>query len=170
MRLRVIDAGDSPGAAFDAIVNSILDMLLDAPAWDWTGAYAALGRRQDSVAAAREKERVASRTGDTRPPLPVEKFAGTYNDPWYGDVIIAMEEGKPVIRFSASPSLVGDLEYWQYDTFVARWRDRELRADAYVTFTITPEGEVSGATMKAVSPSTDFSFDFQDLDLRPVPR
>ena len=112
--------------------------------------------------------REAERAKGTKPSLPVERYTGTYNDPWYGDVTITMEEGKPVIRFSASPSLVGDLEHWQYDTFIARWRDRELRADAYVTFSLTPEGAVSRAAMKPVSPSTDFSFDFQDLDLRPV--
>ena len=104
----------------------------------------------------------------SKPSLPVERYAGTYNDPWYGDVAVTMEEGKLVIRFSATPSLVGDLEHWQYDTFIARWRDRELRADAYVTFALTPEGMIERATMKAVSASTDFSFDFQDLRLTPV--
>jgi CubicO group peptidase (beta-lactamase class C family) len=156
------------GAAFNAIVNSVLDMLLDAPAWDWTGAYVTLGRRQDSIGAARDSSREAQRAEGTKPSLPVGQYTGTFNDPWYGDVVISMDEGKPAIRFSASPSLVGDLEHWQYDTFIARWRDRELRADAYVTFSLTPEGAVSGATMKPVSPATDFSFDFQDLVLTPV--
>jgi hypothetical protein len=64
--------------------------------------------------------------------------------------------------------LQGDLEHWQYDTFVARWRDRTLAADAYVTFSLGPEGAIEGAKMKPVSPLTDFSFDFQDLDLRRV--
>ena len=67
-----------------------------------------------------------------------------------------------------APRSSGDLEHWQYDTFIARWRDRELRADAYVTFTLTPEGTIDRAAMKAVSPATDFSFDFQDLVLKPV--
>jgi hypothetical protein len=63
---------------------------------------------------------------------------------------------------------VGDLEHWQRDTFVARWRDRELRADAFVTFALDPDGNVEQAKMRAVSPATDFSFDFHDLRLRPV--
>lgn len=41
-------------------------------------------------------------------------------------------------------------------------------ADSYVTFTIGPEGEVERIRMQAVSPATDFSYDFHDLDLRPV--
>jgi CubicO group peptidase (beta-lactamase class C family) len=156
------------GAAFDAIVNTVLDILLEAPAWDWTGSYVAVMHRRDSLMRAGDTEREASRTEGTKPSLPVERYAGTYNDVWYGDVVIVMEDGKPVIRFGASPSLVGDLEHWQYDTFIARWRDRELRADAYVTFTLTPEGAIDRAAMKAVSPATDFSFDFQDLVLKPV--
>ena len=78
------------------------------------------------------------------------------------------EGGKLVMRFSHTPALVGDLEHWQHDTFVARWRDRELRADAYVTFALNPDGSIDQAKMRAVSPATDFSFDFQDLLLKPA--
>ena len=52
---------------------------------------------------------------------------------------------------------------------VVRWRDRELRADAYVTFSLTPGGSVSEARMAPASPDVDFSFDFQDLVLKPKP-
>jgi hypothetical protein len=64
--------------------------------------------------------------------------------------------------------LVGDLEHFGYDTFIARWRDRELRADAYVTFDLEPGGAINEVRMRAVSPLTDFSYDFHDLLLRPV--
>jgi hypothetical protein len=57
---------------------------------------------------------------------------------------------------------------WHHDTFVVRWRDRELRADAFVTFALAPDGSVEQAKMRAVSPATDFSFDFQDLLLKPA--
>ena len=72
------------------------------------------------------------------------------------------------MRFSHPPALTGDLEHWQHDTFVARWRDRELRADAFVTFALNPDGTVDRVKMAPVSPATDFSFDFQDLSLTPV--
>jgi hypothetical protein len=64
---------------------------------------------------------------------------------------------------------VGDLEPWQYDTFVARWRDRSLNADAYVTFALKPDGSIDQMKMAPVSPLTDFSFDFQDLLFAPAP-
>jgi hypothetical protein len=60
----------------------------------------------------------------------------------------------------------GTLEHWQHDTFVARWTDRELRADAFVTFALDPDGNIETVKMRAVSPDTDFSYDFQDLLFR----
>jgi hypothetical protein len=42
------------------------------------------------------------------------------------------------IRFTHTPSLTGSLEHWQQDTFVARWDDRSLLADAYLTFSLNP--------------------------------
>ena len=122
--------------------------------------------------ASRRRRHAAPRAADaaSKPSLPLAKYAGTYRDAWYGDVVIAEEAGRLVMRFSHTPALVGELEHWQHDTFVARWRDRELRADAYVTFALNPDGTIDQARMRAVSPSTDFSFDFQDLLLKPVGR
>ena len=102
------------------------------------------------------------------PSLPLSAYAGTYRDAWYGDITISSEDGKLVMRFSHTPDLVGDLIHWQHDSFIARWRDRELRADAFVTFALNPDGSIERAKMEAVSPLTDFSFDFQDLELVPV--
>jgi hypothetical protein len=66
--------------------------------------------------------------------------------------------------------LVGDAEPWERDTFVVRWRDRSLRADAYVAFSVSPQGLVGRATTQAASPDTDFSYDLQDLLLIPTRR
>jgi len=155
------------GEAFEAISWRLLDHFLGAPATDWDAAYRVVKARGDSATAAEEKRAVAKRDTASRPSLPLEKYAGTYRDAWYGDVTIGLETGKLVLRFSHTPSLTGDLEHFQYDTFIARWRDRELRADAYVIFALKPDGSIDQVKMAAVSPATDFSFDFQDLLLVP---
>ena len=154
------------GAAFEAITYRILDHYLEAPATDWLAAYRTVRQRQESGPAATEAEATARDTA-SRPSLPLAAYAGTYTDAWYGDVTIALEGRGLIIRFSKTPSLVGDLEHWQYDTFIARWYDRELRADAYVTFALNPDGGIDQVRMQAVSPETDFSYDFHDLSLRP---
>jgi len=156
------------GAAFEALTWTVIDHYLGAPAFDWIAAYEALEAR--AAAAMRDREAATTATRDTtsRPSLPLERYVATYRDAWYGDIEIRLEAGRLVMQFSKTPSLLGDLEHWQYDTFVVRWRDRELRADAFVTFTLNPDGSVREARMEPTSPAVDFSFDFRDLLLKPV--
>jgi CubicO group peptidase (beta-lactamase class C family) len=164
----VVLTNQESGEAFDAISYHVLDYYLNAPGTDWLGAYVKVRAQSQARVAAAEKQATAARNASSTPSLPLAQYAGTYNDAWYGNIEIASENGKLVMTFGHTPSLVGDLEHWQYDTFIVRWRDRELRADAYVTFSIDPDGRIDQAKMRAVSPATDFSFDFQDLLLRPV--
>jgi len=155
------------GGAFNSIAWHVLDHYLAAPDFDWLQAYVTRQAWIDSVLAARDAQAGAQRDAESRPSLPLARYAGTYSDAWYGDVAVTHEDGKLVMRFTRTPSLVGELEHWQYDTFVARWYDRELRADAYVTFQLGPGGNIEQVKMRAFSAATDFSFDFQDLLLRP---
>ncbi len=162
----VVLTNQESGYAFNALVYDVLDRFLAAPSFDWVSAYAQRKAKDDSSQLADEQKTINTRNTASKPSLTLTAYAGTYSDAWYGDITISWEEDKLVMRFTHTPSLVADLEHWQYDTFVARWRDRELRADAYVTFTLTPEGTIDSAKMKAVSVATDFSFDFQDLLLK----
>jgi CubicO group peptidase (beta-lactamase class C family) len=163
----VVLTNQESGAAFESISYHILDYYLGAAPWDWIGAYQKIIARNEADATAAEKKDHNARNAASGPSLALEKYAGSYNDPWYGDIVIAYSNNQLQIRFSHTPGLEGDLEHWQHDTFIAHWRDRELRADAYVTFSLNPDGSIDHAKMKAVSNTTDFSFDFQDLLLTP---
>jgi len=154
-------------AAFESVAFHLADHYLGAPATDWIDAFQRVVARLRSAQAATVNTAAAARNTASRPSLPLAKYAGTYVDVWYGDIVITQDGEKLVMRFSHTPSLVGDMEHWQYDTFAVRWRDRELRADAFVAFALNPDGTIDAAKMKAISPSTDFSFDFQDLLLKP---
>jgi CubicO group peptidase (beta-lactamase class C family) len=157
------------GAAFDALVNSILDAYLGVSDTDWFAGYQRAIEQTEQLRSSQAQDRRAARDQSSAPSLALEKYAGTYRDAWYGDVGLALEDGRLVMRFTRTPALTGDLEHWQHDTFVVKWRDRELRADAFVTFALTPDGAVDQAKMRAVSTETDFSFDFQDLRLERQP-
>ncbi|GJG85649.1 serine hydrolase [Gemmatimonadetes bacterium T265] len=158
--------------AWDAITYRTLDALLGAAPPDYLALFTRVRDRDRAALAASARAAAAARDSASRPSLPLARYAGAYEDAWYGRVDVAHEPGpnggRLVIRFSHTPQLTGDLVPWQHDTFVARWRDRELRADAYVTFALTPDGKVDQVKLAPASPDVDFSFDFQDLLLRPV--
>jgi CubicO group peptidase (beta-lactamase class C family) len=161
----VLTNGESPLGT--ALAWRLLDHYLKAPRTDWTGALAEFVRSRETEAKEVERKAAGTRQPRTKPSLPEARYAGRFTDRMYGDVTIAQEKGKLVLRFSHSPALTGDLEHWQYDTFVARWRQRNI-PDAYVTFALGPDGAIRTMEMAAVSPLADFSYDFQDLQFRPA--
>jgi CubicO group peptidase (beta-lactamase class C family) len=164
----VVLTNQESGDCFDAITAHVLDHYLGAEPTDWVERYRKVMVRRQLRTTEEETQTRAARDDSSRPSLPLAGYAGRLRDPWYGDVEVAMENDALVLRFTRTPSLVGDLQHWQYETFVVRWRDRELRADAFLTFSLGPEGRIEQAKMRAVSKATDFSFDFQDLLLEPV--
>jgi CubicO group peptidase (beta-lactamase class C family) len=155
------------GEAFDAVAYTVLDHFLGAQ-FDYLNGFRWLKRVNDSTTAVAEAKIGGRRDSLSQPSLPLAKYAGLYTDTWYGDVRIDHKDGKLSIQMVPTPSLGGMLEHFQYNTFIARWSDPEMRADAFVTFSLNPDGTIESAKMRAVSPATDFSFDFQDLLLKPA--
>lgn len=156
------------GGAFQSITMQALDAFLDAPPTDWTAAYLAARGNQEQKAEESWQKHIAARDLRSRPSLPLSGYANTYRDPWYGDIVVSEQDGKLRIQFSKTPDLVGSLSHWQHDTFVVRWDQRWLNADAFLSFSLNPDGEIREARIEAISPLTDFSFDFQHLRLVPV--
>lgn len=156
------------GAAFNAVTLRALDAMLDAPKTDWIAAYAAAVAKSQGKADDDWKKHQAARDASSKPSLPLAKYVGTYRDPWYGDVLITSNGKGLQIQFSKTAQLLGDLEHWQHDVFLVKWRDRSLNADAFLSFALTADGTIREVRMEPVSPLTDFSFDFQDLRLTPV--
>ncbi|MET0617869.1 MAG: serine hydrolase [Luteibacter sp.] len=164
----VVLTNQESGAAFQAVTMRALDAFTDAPKTDWIAAYAAGVKKSEGNADDSMKKHEAARMKGSKPSLPLDGYVGTYRDPWYGDVKVAKQGGKLVMSFSKTAQLTGTLEPWQHDTFVAHWKDRSLNGDAFVNFSLDPDGKIREVRMEPVSPLTDFSFDFQDLRLAPV--
>jgi CubicO group peptidase (beta-lactamase class C family) len=161
--------------AFEAVRHRVFDDYLGAPEppVDWIAAFRKRAEDERKKAEEAVAKAAGSRDAASRPSLPLARYAGRYRDPWYGDVTIAEEGGRLALTMTRTPGMAADLEHWQHDTFVARWRQAfmsdEAPADAYVSFALRPDASIERATMAPVSPAIDFSFDFQDLLLTPVP-
>ncbi|WP_426689202.1 serine hydrolase [Rhodanobacter ginsengiterrae] len=157
------------GAAFNAVTYRVLDAYLNPEQkTDWVAVYDKAVKKAEAKADDSLAKHEAARDKRSKPSLALAKYAATYRDPWYGDVIVSNENGKLRLRFSKTAQLVGTMTPWQHDTFVVRWDDRTLNADAFVNFDLDVDGHVTQMRMQPISPLTDFSFDFQDLRMVPV--
>ncbi len=163
----VILTNAEEAGAMEAITYHLLDHFLGVPPTDWIKGFRDAELTQTRNAADVMKKQAGMRAENSNPSLPLEKYAGIYNDAWYGSSTIRMENAKLVFTLDHTPKAIGDLEHWQYDTFRARWRDRTIE-DAFLTFALKPDGTIDHFTMQAVSPLADFSFDYQDLYFIPA--
>lgn len=164
----VVLTNQEVGAAFNAITMDVLDAYLNAPQTDWVAAYAAAVAKAQATADEGWAKHQAAREARSSPSLPLKGYAGGYRDAWYGEVFVEQRGSALRLRFGKTAQLVGTLTHWQHDTFIVRWDDRSLNADAFVNFSLDPDGKVREVRMQAVSSLTDFSFDFQDLLLVPI--
>lgn len=156
------------GSILSALQYRLLDEYLKVAPTDWIGRYADIERADHEKELARIKAEAARRAGKSQPSLPLAAYDGDYRDAWYGLVTIRPEGNKHILSFSRTPDLSGVLEHFQHDTFIVRWKERNLNADAYVTFSLNPDGSIDRVKMAPVSTETDFSYDFADLNLVPV--
>lgn len=70
--------------------------------------------------------------------------------------------------FSRTSGMQGDMHAMKGNVFAVRWDDRTLKADALANFSTGMDGAINGMTMAPLSPTVDFSFDFQDLDFHRI--
>ena len=157
------------GGSLNALQYQLLDRMLDpAATTDWIGAVKAVEDERHAKELARLAKASAARAAKSQPSLARAAYDGDYQDPWYGMATIRHVGGKQILTLSRTPDLTGELEHYQHDTFIVRWKERNFNADAYVTFALNPDGSIERMKMQPISTETDFSYDFQDLNFTPV--
>jgi len=156
------------GGSMTALQWRILDHYLNAAPSDWIKLVAKVEQDQHEAEVKKVGNASSARAAKSQPSLPLASYDGEYEDAWYGKVVIRHEGKKQILSFTRTPDLTGELEHFQHDTFIVRWKERNFNADAYVTFSLNPDGSIDRVKMAPVSAETDFSYDFQDLNLLPV--
>ncbi len=156
------------GNAYNSIPEMILDSYLEIEERDWIKEMAdraeARGNESDSVTSA-----VWNVVSENKASIiNLSDYTGSYKDNWFDEVDIALKDGKLWFTSKRSPKLNGQMYFYKATTFAIKWEYSDMNADAFATFSLNEEGKGIGIKMKGISPNIDFSFDFQDLDLKRV--
>lgn len=164
----IVLTNQQEGAAFRSITNEIKDGYLGLKGTDWVKKFNE-ERNEDlnyanAITDSIWKEIALNLKKNALPDFSV--YEGVYRDVWLGDVNIYRKDGRYWFESKRSPKLTGELFFYKANTFIVKWKDRSMDADAYVIFSLNENGQGDGFRVKAISPLTDFSFDFQDLDFR----
>lgn len=162
----IVLTNQQEGVAFISISNTIKDFYLGLPEKDWVGDLNEL-ITQSKEEADKITDEVWStvETNKKSKNNPSHKeLIGTYRDNWFGEIRIQEEKGKLRFVSQRSSQLQGDMFYYKENTYAVKWDNAYLNADAFVYVEMDGK-KVKGLKMNPISPLTDFSYDFQDLDL-----
>jgi len=165
----IVLTNQQEGGAFASITNQIKDSYFGITGTDRVAEYAA--RRKKAMDDAKVLtdsiwKEIDNFQKNKKNKIDFAPYAGKYSDKWMGEFTISMKDSKMWLASKRSPKLEGELFYVRANTFVVKWTDRSMDADAFVTFSMDETGNAISIAMKPISPLTDFSYDFQDLDLR----
>jgi hypothetical protein len=162
----IVLTNQQEGGAFSSITNQIKDAYFGIKGTDRVKEYSA-GRNEQVEGEKKLLDsiwREADETGKKSASADLSIYTGTFRDPWFGDVVISEKNGMLWFDSKRSPKLTGQMFAFKGNTFLVKWRDRSMDADAYVIFSLDENGKAAGIAMKPISPLTDFSYDFQDLE------
>lgn len=162
----VILTNQQSEVAFYSISNTIKDYYLGNPEKDWVTFYNNLINSRVGEADVITDEvwkTVESNLKNKAIKFDKKSLIGSYKDNWFGDVEIYEKKGKMIFESKRSPQLTGEIFFYKDNTYAVKWNNRYFHADAFV-FAEMNDGKMTGFKMKAISPLTDFSYDFHDLD------
>ncbi len=154
--------------------SGVTDLCMGKVDVDWIADSKKIEAEGEAKSQAAAVEIDAKQRAGAPPSMPLDAYAGTWRDPWYGDITIVQKtEGRGRNRktglwlsFTHTPALQGWLEPYDGETFRTRFPDKR-EEDAFITFNILTARPAT-ATVKGVSPDIDFSYDYQDLRLTRV--
>ncbi len=160
-----IEQNSEDGELTRGLMYELLDHYLGLPQEQWPERWIDWKRTQIAGAKA---ALIAARATPVRvgPSSALARYAGTYADPWYGDIVVGSDARGLTIDFRSTPRMTGRLSHHQFETFLTTFDDPALEP-AYVTFALDADGKVARVTMKAASPIADFSWDYHDLQFVP---
>ena len=166
----IVLTNQQSGAAFTAITNTLKDGYFGIKGKD------RIKQLNDSRLAGEEKAKkitekiwsdIAAQQKLTNNNY-LTGIEGTYKDAWFGEVTISERNGKYYYKSKKSPKLQGKMYFYKGNTYIVKWNERSLEADAFVNFHLNHEAKPVGYKIEAISPLTDFSFDFQDLEFNRI--
>jgi len=125
------------------MAHRIFDDQLKLPPTDFSGQMRLKVDSLDALDRAAAAKVDAAHVPNTHPTMALDKYAGTYTDSLYGDMVVRFDAGKLLLSYGGESE--AELEHWHYDTFRAVWRNR-LLAKSMVTFAL--DGSANVASMK----------------------
>jgi len=133
----------------DALTYRLLDAYLGAtnstPPRDWSGDLLKMAEDHFDQRDDKRQRVLAQRVPDTKPSLPLENYAGTYDSELDGPLDVLFD--KDALTLKRNAAAIATLSHFNYDTFLATFSSPALR-DRLVTFELDKLGRVAALDLE----------------------
>lgn len=114
---------------------------------DWSkeflNLYSGIKKKSEELA----KQQEAKRILNTKPSMDLTGYVGTYSDPLYGTITIAIKNN--LLQLSNLKAGTATLTHWNYDSFLVSW-EKKWKDKGFVSFHINIEGKVDNLNFDGV--------------------
>jgi hypothetical protein len=146
-----------------SIFPYVFDLYTRDTPRDWNADYQKMVGPLTEAAKKAEEEQEKARVAGTKPSLELAKYAGTYNDSLYGDIVVTPKDGGLRFQFGRFD---GTLDHWHYDSFRAVMDNRTL-GKPMITFIVDAAGKPSELKLE-IAPEAKFRFAPPPADTKPA--
>ena len=156
-KLGVVILTNGMNAPTGAVTNYVLNAFLGLAEKDWSAQMLEQSKKRQA-GDKRISDRMDKRITGTKPSLPIEKYAGTFNAPIYGKIEVKPENGNLRLYFEHTPDLSATLEHWHYDVWKINWdKTQAWFTFGTVKFNMTNNLEITGLDFDV--PNDDIFFE-----------
>jgi hypothetical protein len=117
-------------------------MILGKPSRDWNAYYLGIDTKSRVTEQTKKTADEAKHHRDTHPSRELAAYAGTYDNPGYGEVVVSVNGDHLALKYGR---LTLQLTHYHFDTFTAVNDEEEI--DEPVTFALDSDGEVKKLTL-----------------------
>ncbi len=140
----------------NALPFKILDRFIGAPERDWSALYLTQAKQQRQRSDSVRATLVAQRVTGTKPSLALDRYAGVYDNPFYGELRVEQDGDGLVLKRSAEQW--AKLGHWHFDTFGVTWNtSRTPDINTFALFRIDPNAKVTALEMRGPPFATPYA-------------
>ncbi|MBU0763759.1 MAG: serine hydrolase, partial [Bacteroidetes bacterium] len=140
-----------------ALMFKIIDVLIGIDGDDYSARILKLVKMNEAFEEQERKQAEENRARDTKPSLPLEKYAGIYHSDLYGDAELSLVDGKLVLKFLPAPEFISGLDHLQYDIFRVEFKNFPSLPPGTVEFMITASTNIGQMRIDVPNPDFDFT-------------
>jgi len=141
----------------------VVDRFLKLPKKDRFAEMIALETELRDDQKTKEQATLDKQVKETKPTYPLERYAGFYRSPLYGEAIVEWLDDKLIFRLGV---MHGELTHFHYDTFLLTWKNPQ-DGRALVRFVPNDLGKIGGLRLIELHKPNDSDAEYLRIERRP---